>query len=84
MQDKQGIGPEKVAAAVEHALFNSRPKTRYRVGLDAQIQSALVRFLPDRAREALIRRITGPLTVAVETNGNPSAPREGLLHPTPA
>jgi NAD(P)-dependent dehydrogenase (short-subunit alcohol dehydrogenase family) len=84
MQDKQGIGPEKVAAAVEHALFNSRPKTRYRVGLDAQIQSALVRFLPDRAREALIRRITGPLTVAVETDDSPSAPRDGLLDRAPA
>ena len=60
MQDRQGVGPEKVAKAVEHALFSSRPKTRYLVGTDAKVQSALVRWLPDRAREAIIRRIAGP------------------------
>jgi NAD(P)-dependent dehydrogenase (short-subunit alcohol dehydrogenase family) len=81
MQDKQGIGPEKVAVAVERALFDPRPKTRYRVGLDAQIQSALVRFLPDRTREALIRRITGPLTAPPEPGGNLTAVQGGLLDP---
>ena len=60
MQDRQGVGPEKVAAAVEHALFSRRPKTRYLVGADAKIQSALVRWLPDRPREAIIRKIAGP------------------------
>jgi NAD(P)-dependent dehydrogenase (short-subunit alcohol dehydrogenase family) len=59
-QDRQGVGPEKVAKAVEHALFSHRPKTRYLVGTDAKIQSALVRWLPDRPREAIIRRIAGP------------------------
>jgi NAD(P)-dependent dehydrogenase (short-subunit alcohol dehydrogenase family) len=60
MQDRNGIGPDKVAEAVEHALFASRPKTRYLVGTDARVQSALVRLLPDRAREAIVRRIAGP------------------------
>lgn len=60
MQDRQGADPEKVAKAVEHALFSRRPKTRYVVGTDAKIQSALVRCLPDRPREAVIRRFAGP------------------------
>lgn len=60
MQDRQGVSPGKVARAVEHALFSQRPKTRYLVGTDAKVQSALVRWLPDRPREAIIRRIAGP------------------------
>jgi len=60
MQDRNGASPEKVARAVEHALFSSRPRTRYLVGTDARIQSALVRWLPDRAREAIIRGVAGP------------------------
>jgi NAD(P)-dependent dehydrogenase (short-subunit alcohol dehydrogenase family) len=60
MQERQGVGPEKVAEAVEHALFARRPRTRYLVGIDARIQSALVRLLPDRSREAIVRRFAGP------------------------
>jgi NAD(P)-dependent dehydrogenase (short-subunit alcohol dehydrogenase family) len=60
MQDRQGANPDKVAAAVEHALFSRRPKTRYVVGTDARVQSAMVRLLPDRPREAIIRRFAGP------------------------
>jgi NAD(P)-dependent dehydrogenase (short-subunit alcohol dehydrogenase family) len=60
MQDRQGVGPERVAKAVEHALFSRHPRTRYLVGTDAKIQSALVRWLPDRPREAIIRKIAGP------------------------
>ncbi|MGH9028222.1 MAG: SDR family oxidoreductase [Acidimicrobiales bacterium] len=60
MQDRQGVSPYKVAKAVEHALFSSRPKTRYVVGVDAKAQSAMVRLLPDRPREAIIRRFAGP------------------------
>jgi NAD(P)-dependent dehydrogenase (short-subunit alcohol dehydrogenase family) len=60
MQDRQGASPDKVAAAVEHALFSARPKTRYPVGTDARVQSLMVRWLPDRAREAVIRRFAGP------------------------
>jgi NAD(P)-dependent dehydrogenase (short-subunit alcohol dehydrogenase family) len=60
MQDRQGASPDKVAAAVEHALFSPRPKTRYLVGTDARVQALLVRWLPDRSREAIIRRFAGP------------------------
>jgi len=60
MQDRQGIGPDKVAAAVDHALFSSRPKTRYAVGVDARVESLMVRLLPDRPREAIVRRFAGP------------------------
>lgn len=60
MQDRQGTSPDKVAAAVENALFSSRPKTRYLVGTDARVQALLVRWLPDRPREAIIRRFAGP------------------------
>jgi NAD(P)-dependent dehydrogenase (short-subunit alcohol dehydrogenase family) len=60
MQDRQGASPDKVAAAVEHALFSPRPKTRYLVGIDARVQALMVRWLPDRSREAIIRRFAGP------------------------
>jgi NAD(P)-dependent dehydrogenase (short-subunit alcohol dehydrogenase family) len=60
MQDRQGVSPDKVAAAVEHALYSARPKTRYLVGTDARVQALLVRWLPDRPREAIIRRFAGP------------------------
>jgi NAD(P)-dependent dehydrogenase (short-subunit alcohol dehydrogenase family) len=60
MQERHGVGPEKVAEAVEHAMFASRPKTRYLVGVDARVQSLLVRLLTDRSREAIVRRIAGP------------------------
>ena len=60
MQERQGASPDKVAAAVEHALFSPRLKTRYLVGTDARVQALLVRWLPDRPREAFIRRFAGP------------------------
>lgn len=60
MQTRRGIPPDSVARAVEHALFSDRPRTRYPVGPDAKVQTALVRFLPDRVREAIIRRFAGP------------------------
>ena len=46
----RGIGPEKVAAAVEHALTARRPKARYLVGPDAKAVGLLSR-LPDRLLE---------------------------------
>lgn len=60
MQARRGVAPELVARAVEHALFSSRPRTRYPVGVDARLQTAMVRLLPDKVREALIGKIAGP------------------------
>jgi len=60
MQDRNGASPAKVAKAVEHALFSPRPRIRYPVGADAKIQSAMVRWLPDRFRETIVRKIAGP------------------------
>ena len=60
MQARHGTHPQKVARAVEHALLSPRPKTRYLVGADARIQNAMLRWLPDKPREAIIRKIAGP------------------------
>ncbi|HET6845596.1 MAG TPA: SDR family NAD(P)-dependent oxidoreductase [Anaerolineales bacterium] len=52
-----GISTQHVARAVEHALTSSRPRTRYRVGLDAALTPLLAR-LPDSWRDAFfIRRL---------------------------
>jgi NAD(P)-dependent dehydrogenase (short-subunit alcohol dehydrogenase family) len=50
----RGIAPEKVARAIERALTARRPRTRSRVGLDAQGQVLLRRLLPDRALDRLL------------------------------
>ncbi len=55
----RAIPADAVARAVEHALSAPRPKTRYRVGTDARIGRLLTRFLPDRAVDALLARLTG-------------------------
>ncbi|MBI2168378.1 MAG: SDR family oxidoreductase [Actinobacteria bacterium] len=60
MQDRNAIGPEAVAKAVEHALFARRPRSRYVVGKDAYAMAAMTRAVPTRAREAIIRRFAGP------------------------
>jgi len=53
---ERGIPPEKVAAAISHALSASRPRTRYLVGADAHGQALAARLLPDRILDAVIRR----------------------------
>ncbi len=55
----KAIPPERVASAVEHALIAAKPKTRYCVGTDAHVQRFLARWLPDRLRDALLRRKLG-------------------------
>ena len=57
--EKRGIGPEKVAKAVAHALTADKPKTRYLVGVDARIQATLRAVLPDRAFDAVVARLAG-------------------------
>jgi len=55
--EKNAIPAEKVAEAIEDALTAKRPKTRYRVGRDAQAMIILRSILPDRAFDALVHQI---------------------------
>ena len=52
--EEAGIPADEVAKFVEHALTAKRPKTRYVVGRDAQIQRVLAKVVPDRIRDRLI------------------------------
>jgi len=54
---ERGIPPEKVAKTIAHALTARRPRTRYLVGADARGQTIARRLLPDRAFDALVRRV---------------------------
>ncbi len=56
---RAGIPPYAVAKAVAHALTAKKPKTRYVVGRDAQLQAALAKVVPDRMRDWLIVRELG-------------------------
>ncbi len=51
---ERGIPPEKVAAKVQHALESRRPRTRYLVGLDAQIQARLLPLLPTPLADRIV------------------------------
>ena len=53
------LPPERVAAAVEHALTAPRPKTRYVIGLDAYLQLLMAKLVPDRLRDAIVVRALG-------------------------
>jgi NAD(P)-dependent dehydrogenase (short-subunit alcohol dehydrogenase family) len=55
----RGVAASKVAAAVDRALTDERPRTRYLVGLDAHLQIRLKTLLPDRALDALLASVTG-------------------------
>src|SRR3954452_19023393 len=56
---KQTSSPEKVAAAVERALTDEKPRARYLVGPDAYVQLGIPRVLPPRARDGLSPRLVG-------------------------
>jgi hypothetical protein len=48
------LPPEAVARIVATALIAERPRTRYVVGRNAQIQAAIARVLPGRAMDKLL------------------------------
>ena len=53
-----GIGKSDVVAqVVEKAITARFPRSRYVVGRDARVAALAVRFLPDRLRTRLVRRI---------------------------
>jgi NAD(P)-dependent dehydrogenase (short-subunit alcohol dehydrogenase family) len=54
---KQTSPPERVAAAIQRALTDGKPKARYVVGLDARAQIALKAALPTRALDAALGRL---------------------------
>jgi NAD(P)-dependent dehydrogenase (short-subunit alcohol dehydrogenase family) len=56
---RAGIAPEIVARAVEHALFATRPRTRYLVGRGVRLRAFLKRVLPDRLLDRLVFRHIG-------------------------
>jgi NAD(P)-dependent dehydrogenase (short-subunit alcohol dehydrogenase family) len=55
----RAIPAQRVADSVHHALTAARPRTRYRVGRDAQVALWLTRLLPARGLDALLGRIIG-------------------------
>ena len=57
--DGQKISPGKVVTAIEHALSARRPRPRYVVGLNAQSQAFVTRFLPDRVLDFITARYIG-------------------------
>ncbi len=56
---QRAVPAEEVAKSVAHALTASRPRTRYRVGNDAFVEYLLARWIPDRLRDALVRKLLG-------------------------
>jgi len=56
---ERGISPDKVAAAIHHALTARRPRTRYLVGADARGQALLKRIAPDRLMDRIVARAMG-------------------------
>ena len=55
--ERTAIPPDEAARTIERALTEKRPRTRYLVGLDARIQALVARWLPDRWKDALLRRM---------------------------
>jgi NAD(P)-dependent dehydrogenase (short-subunit alcohol dehydrogenase family) len=56
-QARTGVEPSVVARVVEKAVTSPRPAARYLVGRDAKLMAAVARFLPDRGRDAVMRRM---------------------------
>ena len=56
---ERGIPPEKVAAKIQHALEARRPRTRYLVGIDAQVQARLMPILPTPLVDRIVAAFMG-------------------------
>lgn len=53
----RAISPDGVVRAVHHALTAPHPRTRYLVGGDAKLRAWMVKWLPDRLQDRLLRWI---------------------------
>jgi short-subunit dehydrogenase len=51
------LPPEHVVRAIEHALMAARPRARYPIGLQARLRVWGAALIPDRIRDALIKRL---------------------------
>jgi NAD(P)-dependent dehydrogenase (short-subunit alcohol dehydrogenase family) len=56
---ERGIPAEKVAAKIEHALEARRPRSRYLIGIDAQVMARLKPFVPTPVFDWVIARAMG-------------------------
>ncbi len=56
---QSGLPPLRVAEVIERALSARRPKTRYLVGMDAQIGARILARLPDRPRDRIMAMLSG-------------------------
>lgn len=54
---QRAIPVDAVVRAVLHALTASRPKTRYLVGADARIRAIMVKWLPDRVQDWMLKKV---------------------------
>ncbi len=53
----RAIPTDAVVAAVLHALTARRPKTRYLVGNDAKLRAIMMRWLPDRLQDWILKKV---------------------------
>jgi NAD(P)-dependent dehydrogenase (short-subunit alcohol dehydrogenase family) len=53
----RAIPADEVVAAVLHALTARRPKTRYLVGRDAKLRAVMLRWLPDRLQDWILKKV---------------------------
>ena len=59
-EDLRGaIGPERIGRAILHAAISPRPRTRYRVGLQANVLVRLRHLVPDPLCDAAMRKLLG-------------------------
>ena len=56
----RAASPDQVAQVIERALTAARPRTRYKVGFDAKLLTALGWLLPDRALDSAQRFLIKP------------------------
>jgi NAD(P)-dependent dehydrogenase (short-subunit alcohol dehydrogenase family) len=54
---QDGVPPEKAAAVISRAIHARKPKTRYTVGTDAAFLTRLVRIIPERTLDRMLRRM---------------------------
>lgn len=53
----RAIPPDAVVKAVMHALTAKRPKTRYLVGRDAKLRVLMLKWLPDRMQDWILKKV---------------------------